>query len=194
MDLNEAKPWSYSKTETFEMYLRFISRIVLMLSALLFAAQLGGYNSVTFLMKNKIVSFIIVLVVVASLLYNMFNRNFYLPFLGWAVYPCGTLAEKVPRNADTTVTVDVKPNVNVIYWASEPSSIEDQPINNPWDAYANYDNSGVVRADASGKAVLQFRNPSSYQVGLMNKTIKRHVHYRECRREGMLSAIKTIFI
>ena len=107
MDLNEAKPWSYSKTETFEMYLRFISRIVLMLSALLFAAQLGGYNSVTFLMKNKIVSFIIVLVVVASLLYNMFNRNFYLPFLGWAVYPCGTLAEKVPRNADTTVTVDV---------------------------------------------------------------------------------------
>ena len=194
MAQDQTKPWSYSKTETFEMYLRFIARIVLMSSALLFAAQLGGYNSVTYLMKNKIISFIIILSVVASLLYNMFDRNFYLPFLGWAVYPCGSLAEKVPRNADTTVTVQVKPNVNVIYWASEPSSQEDQPINNPWDAYANYDNSGVVRADASGKAVLHFRSPSSYQVGLMHKTLKRHVHYRECRHEGMLSAIKTIFL
>ena len=194
MEQEQSKPWSYSKSETFEMYLRFIAKIVLMLSALLFAAQLGGYNSVNYLMKNKFISFIVILSVVASLLYNMFDRNFYLPFLGWAVYPCGALAEKVPRNADTTVTVQVKPNVNVIYWASEPSSQEDQPINNPWDAYANYDNSGVVRADSTGKAVLSFRNPSTYQVGLMNKTLKQHVHYRECRHPGMLSEVKTIMI
>ena len=194
MDQSQTKPWSYSNTERFQMYLRFIARIILIISSLLFAAQLGGYNSIPYLLKNKFISFIIILSVVASILYNMFNRNFYLPFLGWSVYPCGSLAEKVPRNADTTVTVQVKPNVNVIYWGSEPSLPEEQPIDNPWDAYANYDNSGVVRADENGKAVLHVRSPSSYQVGLMNKTINRHIHYRECRHPGMLSDIKTIFL
>ena len=58
--------------------------------------------------------------------------------------------------------------------------------------YANYNNSGVVRADANGRAVLHFRNPSSYQVGLMHRTLSKHIHYRECRHPGMLSDIKTI--
>lgn len=188
----QGKPWSYTNNQMFNMYLRFTAKIIIMISALLFAAQLGGYNPSGYLMKYKLLSFVVVLVVIASLLYNMFDRNFYLPFLGWSVYPCGSLAEKIPRNADTTISVQVKPNVNVIYWGSEPSAKETQPIDNPWDAYANYDNSGVVRADENGKAVLQFRNPSSYQVGLMSKTLPRHIHYRECRHPGMLSDIKTI--
>ena len=192
--MEQDKPWKYSNTKTFHMYLRFGAKIVLMICALLFAAHLGGYNPSKYLNKNKINNFFIELIIVASIIYNIFDRNFYLPFLGWSVYPCGSLAEKVPNKADTTVTVQVKPNVNVIYWASEPSTPDKQPIDNPWDAYANYDNSGVVKADASGKAVLHFRNPSSYQVGLMNKTLKRHIHYRECRHPGMLSDIKTIMI
>lgn len=192
--MQQNQSWSYSTNKMIFMYLRLAAKIVIMLSALLFACQLGGYNPSKYLTKNKFISFVVVLIVVASIIYNMFNRNFYLPFLGWSVYPCGSLAEKVPNKADTTVTVQVKPNVNVIYWASEPSEIEDQPIDNPWDAYANYDNSGVVKADSTGKAVLQVRNPSSYNVGLMNKTLKRHVHYRECRHPGMLSDIRTIMI
>ena len=192
--MQQNQPWSYSTNNMVFMYLRLAAKIVIMLSALLFACQLGGYNPSKYLTKNRFISFFVVLVVVASIIYNMFNRNFYLPFLGWSVYPCGSLAEKVPNKADTTVTVQVKPNVNVIYWASEPSTTEDQPIDNPWDAYANYDNSGVVKADSTGKAVLHVRNPSSYNVGLMNKTLKRHVHYRECRHPGMLSDIKTIHL
>ena len=192
--MDQDKPWHYSNTKTFYMYLRLVAKIVLMICALLFAAELDGRNPSKYLMKNKIIKFFIILVIVASIIYNIFNRNFYLPFLGCSVYPCGSLAEKIPNKADTTVTVQVKPNVNVIYWASEPSSPEKQPIDNPWDAYANYDNSGVVRADASGKAVLHFRNPSSYQVGLMNKTLKKHIHYRECRHPGMLSDIKTVML
>ena len=192
--MQENKPWSYSSNNMLYMYLRLAAKIVLMLSALLFACQLGGYNPAKYLTQNKFISFVVVLIVVASIIYNMFNRNFYLSFLGCSVYPCGSLAEKVPRNADTTVTVQAKPNVNVIYWASEPSPTVNQPIDNPWDAYANYDNSGVVRADSTGKAVLSFRNPSTYQVGLMNKTLKQHVHYRECRHPGMLSEVKTIMI
>jgi len=192
--MSQDKPWSYSNNQMFFMYLRYAAKIIIMVSALLFTCQLGGYNPSKFLTQNKIISFIVILIIVASIIYNLFDRNFYLPFLGWSVYPCGSLAEKVPNKADTTVTIQVKPNVNVIYWASEPSSSENQPIDNPWDAYANYDNSGVVKADDTGKAVLHVRNPSSYQVGLMNKTLKRHVHYRECRHPGMLSDIKTIMI
>jgi hypothetical protein len=187
-------PWFYSSGQIIAMYLRFMARIVLMSCSLLFAAQLGGYDSSKYLLKNKVFSIIIILIVVASITYSLFDRNFYLPFLGWAVYPCGSLAEKIPSNADTTVTVQVPPNVNVIYWASEPSNPEVQPIADPWDAYANYDNSGVVKADSTGKAELRIRSPSSYNVGLFNKTLKTHVHYRICKHPGMLSDIKTAFI
>ena len=190
--MSELKPWHFSKGDKIAVYLRMITKCVLMASALLFASQLGGYHPVNFLKQYRILNFIIILSVVASIIYNIFDRNFYLPFLGWTAYPCGGLAEKIPRDADTTVTVQVKPNVNVIYWGSEPKTNEEQPIDNPWDAYANYDNSGVVRADAQGKAVLHFRNPSIYQVGLMNRTLKKHIHYRECRHPGMLSSVKTV--
>ena len=187
-------PWYYSSWQIIVMYLRFMARIVLMGCALLFASQLGGYNSTKYLLKNKMVSIIIILIVVASIIYSLFDRNFYLPFLGWAVYPCGSLAEKIPSNADKTVTIQVPPNVNVIYWASEPSKLEQQPISDPWEAYANYENSGVVRADSKGTALLRFRSPSSYNVGLFDTTLKTHVHYRICKHPGMLSDIKTVFI
>ena len=189
-----SSPWYYSKYQLFAMYLRFVAHIVLMASALCFAALLGGYDVTKYLLKYKLFNLIIILLVTASIICFLFDRNFYLPFLGWAVYPCGSLAEKVPLNADTNAVIQVPPNVNVIYWASEPSKKEDQPIIDPWEAYANYDNSGVVKSDSTGKAVLRFRSPSSYNVGLFNKTLKTHVHYRICKHPGMLSDIKTIFL
>lgn len=188
--------WHYSRWKMFAMHMRFAARIIIMASALLFIGHLGGYNPTRYIIKYKFVNFVVILAVVASVLYYMFNRNFYLPFLGWSVYPCGSLAEKVPLKADTSISVKVPPNVNVIYWASEPTELQkmEEPIDNPWDAYANYENSGVVKADASGNAILRFRTPSSYNVGLMNKTLKRHVHYRVCKHPGMLSDIKTVFV
>lgn len=176
------------------IYMRFCAHIVIILSAILLLFQMGGYNPVQMLMKNSLVGTILMLVLVVSILLVGFSRNFYLPFLGWAVYPCGTLAEKVPADADTSVVVKVPANVNVIYWASEPSAPEVQPISDPWDAYANYDNSGVVKADANGNAVIRVRKPSSYNVGVFNKTLKSHIHYRVCHQSGMLSEIKTVFV
>jgi hypothetical protein len=193
MDTNQSL-WYFSKWQIVAMYLRFAARIILMASALCFAGHLGGYNPTSYIVKYKGLSLIIIIAVVATILYYLFDRNFYLPFLGWAVYPCGSLAEKVPLNADTSVSIKVSPGVNVIYWASEPSKPEMQPISDPWVAYANYDNSGVVRADANGNAVLRIRSPSSYKVGMFNTTLKTHVHYRICKHPGMLSDIKTVHI
>ena len=176
------------------MYVRFCAHIIIMLATILFLFQMGGYNPAKFLMANKLIGTVIMVIIVASILMYVANRNFYLPFLGLAVYPCGSLAEKVPTNADTTVTVKVKPNANVIYWASEPTDAKVQPISNPWDAYANYDNSGVVRADSQCNAILRVRSPSSYRVGLMSRELKRHIHYRVCNYSGMMSDIKTVYV
>ena len=186
--------WKPSTSTIIKMYLRLASKIVLILCAICFVSQLSGYNITDYITKYKIINIIVMLAIVASIIYYVIDRNFYLPFLGWAVYPCGSLAEKVPLHADTNINVNVPPGVNVIYWASESSTPDKQPIDNPWDAYANYDNSGVVKSDSNGNAILRFRKPSYYKVGVFNTTLKIHVHYRICKYPGMLSDIKTIML
>jgi hypothetical protein len=175
------------------IYTKFCGHIVLILTTILFLFQINGYNAAAWFAKHPIISLICSLTIAAAIIMFIGSRNFYLPFLGSTVYPCGFLAEKVPANADTSITVRVKPGANVVYWASEPSAPTVQPISNPWDAYASYDNSGVVRADTQGNATLRFRSPSSYKVGyIMNRTLPRHVHYRVCNYAGMMSEIKTV--
>ena len=175
-------------------YIYYYAHIVIMLATILFLFQMCGYNPAKFLMANKFIGIVIIIIIIACILMFVANRNFYLPFLGLAVYPCGSLAEKVPANADTTIQVKVKPNANVIYWASEPTDPKIQPISNPWDAYANYDNSGVVRADSQGNAILRVRSPSNYRVGIMNRELKRHIHYRVCSNSGMMDEVITVYV
>lgn len=124
-------------------------------------------------------------------LYHLTRRDFYLPFLGKAVYPCGALESKVPENADAQVVVRTKPLANVIYWASEPSTAA--VVDDPWLAYQTGANSGVTRADADGVAVLRVRRPSSYRVPPFGRTLAPHVHYRTCvHASGMLGPVKTV--
>ncbi len=124
-------------------------------------------------------------------LYHLTRRDFYLPFLGRAVYPCGALEPKVPEKADTQVVVRTQPNANVIYWASEPSTAG--VVDDPWLAYQTGANSGVTRADASGMAVLRVRRPASYRVPPFGLTLAPHVHYRTCvHASGMLSPVQTV--
>jgi Cu-Zn family superoxide dismutase len=51
-----------------------------------------------------------------------------------------------------------------------------------------------IKTDANGNAVLRVRNPSSYKVGLISKTLKSHIHYRICHHSGMLSEVKSVFV
>lgn len=177
------------------IYTKFCGHIVLLLATILFLIQINGYPVAAWFARNPWISFICSLTIAAAIIMFVGCRDFYLPFLGSTVYPCGSLAEKIPVNADTAVSIKVSPGANVVYWASEPSAPAMQPISNPWDAYAMYDNSGVVRADAAGNATLRFRSPSSYKVGLVvGRELKRHVHYRVCDYAGMLSPIKTVFV
>lgn len=130
---------------------------------------------------------IIYIIIGVAALYLLTKRDFFLPFLGSSAYPCGSLLLRVPDNANTKITVKVEPNVNVIYWASESNS-QVQP--DPVTAYGTTANAGVARSDASGNAVLLFRYPSAYVV--RGQTLPIHVHYRVCKKPGMVGIVQTV--
>ena len=140
---------------------------------------------------HKYVTLVIYILIGFAGLYQLTRRDFYLPFLGQTVYPCGNLIEKVPQDATITKNIKTKPNINIIYWAAEPNT---NVINDPWTAYDKYANTGVVKSDDEGNAILQVRKPASYKVPRKSKELKPHIHYRECINNGMLSPIKTIYL
>lgn len=124
-------------------------------------------------------------------LFKIFSRDYYLPFLGHAVFPCDSLEIRTPANANVATKIKTKSRVNVIYWASEGTN--DIVVQNPWKAYDKYGNAGVAVSDADGNAVLKVRQPVSYKVPT-GFTLKPHIHYRICLGNGMLSPVKTVFL
>jgi uncharacterized membrane protein YuzA (DUF378 family) len=134
---------------------------------------------------------IVYILVGISAVVHLISRNYYLPFLGDAAFPCDSMVEKVPEKADTEVKVVTDPNVNVVFWASEAHK---EVMANPWVAYSEFSNAGVTRSDVNGVAFLRFRKPSAYKVAAGMKTLAPHVHYRVCSHPGMLSEVKTVFV
>lgn len=169
------------------------SLIILVLGGLLLGIK-GFFNLdvFQFLLKRLGTSVVTIIYITFGLaaIVNLFSRDYYLPFLGDAAYPCGSLLEKTPRNADTTVYIRSKPNSSVIYWAAE-SNRHVQP--NPWMAYAANTNAGVALSDQRGKTVLKVRKPTSYRTPLGNM-LNPHIHYRVCEGKGMLGRVQTVFI
>lgn len=138
---------------------------------------------------SPLVATIIYVLVGISALVHIFSRDYYLPFLGSSVFPCGSLIEKSPYHADTEVRVIEAPNANIVYWAAEPDT---KVVKDPWQAYDKHANNGVTKTDEKGFASLKFRKPASYKVP-SGKTLKPHVHYRVCVANGMLGPVKTVF-
>ncbi len=128
-----------------------------------------------------------------SALYLAFNRDTYLPFLGDSVMPCTILQDQVPSGATRSVQVRVQPGAKVIYWATEPSDNEKGPLPDWNAAYRGYNNAGVATADVSGVATLKVREPQAYKVPLKGR-LEPHIHFRECRSDGFIDRIKTVFV
>ena len=53
-----------------------------------------------------------------------FKRDNMLPFLGITVFPCNSLQIRIPDNANKSVSIKVKPNSNVVFWAAEPKNTD----------------------------------------------------------------------
>jgi uncharacterized membrane protein YuzA (DUF378 family) len=140
--------------------------------------------------NNKLSKFVYVLVGVCALWF-LTRIDVFLPFLGDAAYPCDSLEEHVPENANKMINIKVPANVMVVYWAAEPQNDKMKTLPDYLEAYKNYKNTGIVRADANGNATLRFRMPSAYTVPI-GKTLQTHVHYRYCKYPGMLSGVETV--
>lgn len=140
------------------------------------------------------------------------NRNSYLPFLGPTVMPCSLLANRIPEHADTEVRVDgLKPGATVMYWAAERLLTQPDSLGNwrslpaesatdglarikDWrQAYLDFANAGVTRADDAGVAVLVIRKPQPYTVPVKGR-LESHVHWRVCEGGGMLGPVQTTML
>jgi uncharacterized membrane protein YuzA (DUF378 family) len=180
------------------MYVRKMIELVSLLLIVIGALNWGlvgafGFNVVAWLASktfSALATIVYILVGVAALV-HLFSRNYYLPFLGDCAFPCGSLVEKVPKDATIEARVNVgAAGVNVIYWAAEPGK---EVAPSPWVAYDKYANSGVAVSDANGDVVMRVRAPVSYKVP-SGRTLGSHVHYRVCNAGGMLSPVKTVFV
>ena len=150
-------------------------------------------NIVEQIFTNPILQKIIYILVGLSAVLLLFNRDYYLPFLGRTVVPFSFFKDnKVPDNATFSVDVKVPPNARVIYWAAEPLKNNEKTDRSVQVAYGEFKNSGITTADATGNAKLTLRLPDGYTVkSLFKKQLKAHVHYRYSLTDGMLSEILT---
>ena len=120
-----------------------------------------------------------------------FDRDYYLPFLGDAVFPTGLLAPNVvPNDADVYVTTRVTPGAQVVYWASE--TCKGTCDSTAFEAYADYSNSGVAVADKEGNVTMMVRGPRRYTIPFKDKVLQPHVHYRTVLANGMMSKVHTV--
>lgn len=182
-------------------YIRFITWVNIITLFIIVVGALNwglvgvfDFNLVQYIFTPSIERFVYILVGIAAL-FHIVTRDYYLPFLGMCAFPCGSLVERVPENANIEVKVQTTPNVNVIYWAAEPSastSSSQTPYDNPWVAYQEYKNAGVAKSDNNGIAVLKVRSPSPYKIPPFYNTIHTHVHYRTCSSSGLLGRVETI--
>lgn len=142
---------------------------------------------------GKMLSRVVYVLVGLAALSIMFNRDTYLPFLGETVLPCTTIPERVPPGATKELRVPAPPGSKVLYWAAEPALEELKQIQDWKEAYAKFENAGVVTTDSTGVAILKVRAPQAYTVPFKGR-IEPHVHFRICDGSGMLGRIKTVFV
>ena len=131
-------------------------------------------------------NYIYVIVALAAIVLIL-NRNTWLPFLGKTVVPGSLFNLHTPPNANKVLSVNVKPNSKVIYWAALGNS-ENQSVET---AYNHYENCGVVMSDNHGVASLLIMDGYGYNTNIGH--INKHIHYRVCYDRGMMGEVKIIY-
>lgn len=130
----------------------------------------------------------------------IFQKDFWLPFLGDTVLPLELIPTKdIKQEGGLTVQVDAPRHSKVIYWAAQSiGNLDVSTAISPKQAYGDYSNSGVVLADDNNKATLHVHTPRGYTVDkpLRGKmTLPRHIHYRIADPTGAwIGPVKTVFV
>ncbi len=161
-----------------------ISISIVLLGGLLLLVQ--GFTD-----NMKLNKFIYLLIGVCTLYVMIFHyRRLYLSFLEETVMPPNVFQNKTNNNNNKKLTVDAEDGIKVIYWSAKPD-VDNKIVENWKLAYDNYDNSGVVDV-VNNKAELLYSTPVRYRVGMFNRLLDRHIHYRILYKDGVLSKIYTV--
>lgn len=154
-----------------DVIIELVAKIFLIIGGLDYFSE----NFFNYKILNKSISYIIAFFVGISALVLMFNRDFYLPFLGKCAFPKQVNNTSVNLSKKTTVVLEgLPPNVNVVYWAGKPG---DSPVLTYIQAYKGSYNSGSLKSDDKGQLSITLDCPPDYSVPVFGM-IKRHVHYR----------------
>lgn len=174
----------------YSVRLRIIFMMLLIIGGLNWMSiGLNNGNVLENIISNEYTRYLYILIGIAAL-YIAFDRTTFLPFLGWTVFPGDLLQEKEPKNATESVLVPNHPDAKkIVYWATNPG----ETVNDPYTAYDNSDNAGVVSIIEKDKKIkLNLRCPKRYKV--RGKVLPRHVHYRYVFNNNMVSAVYTMVV
>lgn len=137
---------------------------------------------------------IFVIFIIAAAIVLMMKKDTFLPFLGLAHLPNTLIAEeKIPNGANISYSIDMndyEDGTKIIYWAANKT---DKIIEDPYEAYKNYNNVGVSKVK-NGKAEVRIFCPDRYKVKkIFNQLLERHFHYRIVYKDtGFLSPVMTV--
>jgi hypothetical protein len=137
---------------------------------------------------------IFVIFIIAAAVILMMKKETFLPFLGLTVLPSPLIAnEKIPTGANLSYTINMSEHPDgtlIVYWAANKT---DAIIEDPFEAYKNYNNVGVSKVK-NGKAEVRIFCPDRYKVNkVFNQLLERHFHYRIVFKEtGFLSPVMTV--
>ena len=137
---------------------------------------------------------IFVIFIIATAIVLMIKKETFLPFLGLAHVPNTLIAEeRIPNGANISYSIDMndyEDGTKIIYWAANKT---DKIIEDPYEAYKNYNNVGVSKVK-NGKAEVRIFCPDKYKVNkVFNQLLERHFHYRIVFKEtGFLSPVMTV--
>jgi hypothetical protein len=132
--------------------------------------------------------------IIASAVILMMKKDTFLPFLGLAHLPNTLIAdEKIPKGANLSYSIDMneyEDGTMVVYWAANKT---EKIIEDPYEAYKNYNNVGVSKVK-NGKAEVRIFCPDRYKVKkIFNQLLERHFHYRIVYKDtGFLSPVMTV--
>jgi hypothetical protein len=171
-----------------EIYIHMITITLILLYSIISALYILFNDNYNIFIR------IFAIFIIAAAVILMMKKDTFLPFLGLAHLPNTLIAdEKIPKGANLSYSIDMneyEDGTIIIYWAANKT---DKIIEDPYEAYKNYNNVGVSKVK-NGKAEVRIFCPDKYKVKkIFNQLLERHFHYRIVYKDtGFLSPVMTV--
>ena len=117
------------------------------------------------------------------------TENYYEHEIQWK-YPYLGVYPSTHNNNLIHLKINTDKDTEKIVWWAADNETDKKIINNPNDAYKNYNNSGLSLVE-NGKTEVVLLCPKSYTVN--GRKLPKHLHYRESKK-NILGDVKTIDI